>query len=62
MGQRLLLREPGVGAGGLGSDLGGTHTAYSQFDVDLNIASAATSMSQWDTAMSGFLDTWSVCP
>jgi len=44
------------------SYLGGTHTAYSQSDVNLNMNSASTSMGQWDTALSGFLDTWSVCP
>jgi hypothetical protein len=42
--------------------LGGTHTAYSQSDVNQNINVAATSMGQWDTALSGFLDVWSVCP
>jgi hypothetical protein len=42
--------------------LGASNKVYSLSDYNQQLSSAATTMVQYDAALGGFLDAWSVCP
>jgi hypothetical protein len=41
---------------------GGTHTVLSGWDYQQQLGYWSNQVGHWDDALSGFLDTWSVCP